>query len=169
MNNFNQDNSDFENQNLFNNLNSQEENNSHDYESSNMDPHDRWSHKRNAPINVFAMFARSLGAFSIFCAVFSIFVGAFICGGMAIILAFLSKGYNTKMERNAKFGLVAGIIGIVLQISTLIVGVYNIINVPEYREQFNSLYEQMYGAPADDSINDLLDQLQFSDMEGGIL
>ena len=73
------------------------------------------------------------------------------------------------MERNAKFGLVAGIVGIVFQLSTLTIGVYNIINVPEFREQFNSLYEQMYGAPVDDSINDFLDQLQFSDVEGGIL
>ena len=66
--------------------------------------------------NVFALFAKSLGAFSIFCAVFSVFFGTFICGGIAIILAILSKGYNTKMEKNAKIGLTTGIIGIVLQI-----------------------------------------------------
>ena len=138
------------------------------FDQDNFDQ-DNFESVKKAPINVFAMFARSLGVFSIFCAFFSVFFGAFICGGMAIILAILSKGYNTKMERNAKFGLVAGIIGIVFQLSTLTIGVYNIINVPEFREQFNSLYEQMYGAPVDDSINDFLDQLQFSDMEGGIL
>ena len=88
---------------------------------------------------------------------------------MAVILAILSKGYNTKMERNAKFGLAAGIIGIVFQLTTITVSVYNIINVPEYRENFNSLYEQIYGTPVDDSITDFLDQLQFSDTEGGIL
>ena len=138
------------------------------FDQDNFDQ-DNFKSVKKAPINVFAMFARSLGVFSIFCAFFSIFFGALICGGMAIILAILSNGYNTKMERNAKFGLVAGIIGIVFQLSTLTIGVYNIINVPEFREQFNSLYEQMYGAPVDDSINDFLDQLQFSDMEGGIL
>ena len=130
---------------------------------------DNYESIKKVPINVFAMFARSLGIFSIFCAFFSIFFGAFICGGMAIILAFLSKGYDTKMVRNAKIGLVTGMIGIVIQLSTLTVGVYNIINIPEYRESFNSLYEQIYDTPVDESINDFLDQLQGVTQEGGIL
>ena len=119
--------------------------------------------------NVFALFARSLGVFSIFCTVFSVFLGSFICGGLAIVLAILSKGYNTKMEKNAKIGLVTGIVGIVLQISALTVNIYNIIHVPEFREQFNSLYEQMYGEPVDDSINEMLDQMGLPSEEGGIL
>ena len=121
--------------------------------------------------NVFALFARSLGVFSIFCAVFSIFIGAFICGGLAVILAVLSKGYNTKMEKNAVIGLTAGIIGIVLQISVLTISVYNVIHIPEFREQFNSLYEQMYGEPVDDSVNEILDEMGLPaiDAEGGIL
>ena len=119
--------------------------------------------------NVFALFAKSLGAFSIFCAVFSVFFGSFICGGLAIVLAILSKGYNTKMEKNAKIGLITGTIGIVLQISLLGFSIYNVIHVPEFREQFNSLYEQMYGEPVDDSINDMLDQMGLPSEEGGIL
>lgn len=169
MNNLEQDNFNSEVPNSLDNQNSQEQNNYQEYESSNTNHNNRWSRKATGPINVFAMFARSMGVFSIFCAVFSIFIGAFICGGMAIILAFLSKGYNTKMERNAKIGLITGIVGVVFQLSTLTVSVYNIINVPEYREQFNSLYEQMYGAPVDDSITEFLDQLGVSNTEGGIL
>ena len=119
--------------------------------------------------NVFALFAKSLGIFSIFCAVFSVFIGSFICGGLAVILAFLSKGYHIKMEKNAKIGLTAGIIGIVLQISVLGFSIYSIIHVPEFREQFNSMYEKMYGVPVDDSINDILDQLKFTDVEGDFL
>lgn len=167
MNNLEQDNFNSEVPNPLDNQNSQEQNSYQEYESFNVN--NRWSRKPTGPINVFAMFARSMGVFSIFCAVFSIFIGAFICGGMAIILAFLSKGYNTKMERNAKIGLITGIVGVVFQLSTLTVSVYNIINVPEYREQFNSLYEQMYGVPVDESITDFLDQLGVSDTEGGIL
>lgn len=119
--------------------------------------------------NVFALFAKSLGIFSIFCAVFSIFFGTFTCGGLAIVLAILSKGYNTKMEKNAVVGLAAGVIGIVLQISVLTVSVYNVIHVPEFREQFHSLYEQMYGEPIDDSINDILDEMGLPNEEGGLL
>ena len=119
--------------------------------------------------NVFALFAKSLGAFSIFCAVFSVFFGSFICGGLAIVLAVLSKGYNTKMEKNAKIGLATGIIGVVLQIFLLGFSIYNIIHVPEFREQFNSIYEQMYGEPMDDSINEMLEELGLPSSEGGIL
>lgn len=119
--------------------------------------------------NVFALFAKSLGAFSIFCAVFSVFWGTFICGGLAIVLAILSKGYNTKMEKNAKIGLATGMIGIVLQVSLLVFSIYHVIHVPEFREQFNSLYEQMYGEPVDESINEMLDNLGLPSEEGGIL
>ena len=119
--------------------------------------------------NVFALFAKSLGIFSIFCAVFSVFFGSFICGGLAIVLAILSKGYNTKMEKNAVIGLATGIIGVVLQISLLGFSVYNVIHVPEFREQFNSLYEEMYGEPVDDSINEMLDEMGLPAEEGGII
>ena len=120
-------------------------------------------------INTFAFFARSLGIFAVFCALFGIFLGSFICGGLAIILAVLSKGYKTKMEKNAVIGLVAGCIAIVLQISSLIFSVYNIINVPEYRELFNSMYEQIYGEPVDESITEMLDELGISTQEGEFL
>ena len=73
------------------------------------------------------------------------------------------------MTRNAKIGFIAGIVGIVFQLGALVFSVYNIITVPEYREKFNALYEQMYGVPADESINDILEQLGVSEVEGGIL
>ena len=118
--------------------------------------------QRKPAINVFAFFARSLGIFAIFCAIFGIFFGAFICGGLAIILSVLSKGFRTKMEKNAMIGMVTGCIAIILQISTLIFSIYNIINVPEYRELFNNMYEQIYGEPVDESITDMLDELSVS-------
>ena len=120
----------------------------------------------NKPIpNVFALFAKSLGIFSIFCAVFSIFFGSFICGGVAIILAFLSKGYDTKMEKPAKIGLWAGFIGIVLQIATIGFSVYSILYVPEFREEFSNMYEQMYGVPLDESIDNILEQFGIENLE----
>ena len=118
-----------------------------------------YEHQHRPPINVFAFFARSLGIFAIICAIFSIFFGSFICGGLAIVLAILSKGYDTKMEKKAVIGLVAGCVAIVLQISSLAFSIYNIIHVPEYREIFNSMYEQINGEPVDESITDMLDRL----------
>lgn len=119
--------------------------------------------------NVFALFAKSLGIFSIFCAVFSIFFGAFICGGLAIILAILSKGYEMKMEKNARIGLATGIFALVLQISLFIINIYSLIYIPEFREEFNSIYEEIYGEPVTDSINDLLDEMGIPDTRGGNL
>lgn len=140
------------------------------YEDSFQTPPDNDFGNTQKPFpNVFALFAKSLGAFSIFCAVFSVFFGSFICGGLAIVLAILSKGYNTKMEKNAKIGIVTGIIGVVLQISVLGFSIYNVIHVPEFREQFNSIYEQMYGEPVDDSINEMLDEIGIPSEEGEIL
>ena len=154
----------------FESTDSNSNNSNHDNtDSDNQNSFQHFPPKKLPPSFVFATFARSLGIFSIFCAAFSIFFGAFICGGLAIILAFLSKGYDTKMVRNAKIGLISGIVGVVIQISVLGISVYNIITVPEYREKFNSLYEQMYGVPVDESITDILDQLGVSDTEGGIL
>lgn len=140
------------------------ENNNTNYDNTNSS-----ANRNKPPINVFAFFARSLGIFAIFCAIFGIFIGSFICGGVAIILAILSKGYESRMGKNAIIGLACGCIAIVIQISTFVFGVYNIINVPEYRELFNSMYEQMYGEPVDESITDMLDGLGASSPEGGLL
>ncbi|MBR3602876.1 MAG: DUF4190 domain-containing protein [Lachnospiraceae bacterium] len=155
--------------NNFEDLNSDSENIEFENNNTNPDNTGSFNNRRNSSINVFALFARSLGIFAIFCAIFGIFIGSFICGGVAIILAILSKGYESRMEKNAIIGLACGCIAIVIQISTFVFGVYNIINVPEYRELFNSMYEQMYGEPVDESITDMLDGLGASSPEGGLL
>lgn len=155
--------------NNFEDLNSDSENIEFKNNNTNPDNTGSFNNRRNSSINVFALFARSLGIFAIFCAIFGIFIGSFICGGVAIILAILSKGYESRMGKNAIIGLACGCIAIVIQISTFVFGVYNIINVPEYRELFNSMYEQMYGEPVDESITDILDGLGASSPEGGLL
>lgn len=139
----------------------------YNFQGENKDYQDHTPNRENAP-NVFSVFARSLGIFSVFCAFFSIFFLSLLCGGLAIVLAVLSKGYERKMSKNAKVGLFCGLIGIVFQISALFISAYNIIHIPEFREQFNSIYEQIYGAPADDSINEILDRLG-APSEGGNL
>ena len=121
------------------------------------------------PFNFFANFARSLGIFAIFCAVCTVSTGAFICGGLAIVLAIISKGYETGMERNARIGVATGTIAITLQIFVLAFNIYSILFVPEYREQFNSIYEEIYGEPLDDSLNELFDEMDLPEMKGGNL
>lgn len=119
--------------------------------------------------NVFALFAKSLGIFSIFCAFFSMFFGTFICGGLAIVLAILSKGYETKMTKNAYIGLIAGTVSIVLQVAVFAINIYSIIYIPEFREQFYSIYEEMTGESLEDSVDELFNEMGLPENEGGNL
>lgn len=140
----------------------------HNFKDENKEYQDNTPNRGPLP-NVFSVFARSLGIFSIFCAFFSIFFLSLLCGGLAIVLAVLSKGYEMKMDKNAKAGLLCGLIGVVFQISALFISAYNIIHIPEFREQFNAVYEQIYGAPVDDSINEILDKLGAPSKGGNLL
>lgn len=155
--------------NNFEDLNSDSHNMEFENNNINSDNTNSSTNRNKPPINVFAFFARSLGIFAVFCAIFGIFIGSFICGGVAVILAVLSKGYQTKMEKNAVIGIAAGCAAIIIQIFSLVFSIYNIINVPEYRELFNSMYEQIYGEPVNDSITDMLDGLSISSQEGDFL
>ena len=128
-----------------------------------------YSSSSGSSFNVFAQFAKSLGVFSIFCCIFSMFMGTFICGGLAVILAVLSKGYDVRLRKNARLGLVTGMIAIVFQSFMFAVNVYSIIYNPEYREQFYSVYEQIYGEPLEDSLNELFEQMDLPEMKGGNL
>ncbi len=109
--------------------------------------------------NTFVSFARFLGITALICAFLSSFMGAFICGGMAIILAVLSRGSNQKMCGGARVGFVTGIVALVIQIFTLAVSIYSILYIPEFREQFNQLYEETYGIPIGDTLDELLEEL----------
>ena len=117
-------------------------------------------------LNFFANFARSLGIFSIFCAVCTVSMGSFICGGLAIVFAIISKGYETKMEKSARVGIATGILAITLQIAVFSFNIYSFIFVPEYREQFYSIYEEMYGEPIDESVNELLNEMGLPELKG---
>ena len=113
--------------------------------------------------NTFSSFAKSLGIASVFCAAFSIFYGTFIAGGLAIVLALLSKGNNPKMDRRAKIGIATASIALILQTVLFVTSIYSILYIPEYRQQFNTLYEQMYGESVEESIESILDNINLSD------
>lgn len=119
--------------------------------------------------NSFAFFARTMGIAAIFCTIFSVLYGTLLFGGMAIILAWLSKGESAQMCKIAKVGLGAGITALVVQIGMLVFSLYSLIYVPEFREKFDTLYEQMYGEPLDETIDSILDDMGVSLPEGGSL
>lgn len=91
--------------------------------------------------------ARKFGFASLICAfVFFTFpFASIILGFFAILFAILSKGYNLKMDKDAKTGIKSAIIGIVISF-TIITSVFvKFVTDSDYRN--NSLYmvDQLYG------------------------
>ncbi|MCR5670864.1 MAG: hypothetical protein K6G10_07660 [Butyrivibrio sp.] len=78
-----------------------------------------------------------------------------IIGGIAIVLAILSKGTLQKMLPQAKKAILYGSIGIVLGYGIFIYDVYKIFNDAEYRQQLNVMSEQINGVSFDDMLKDL--------------
>ena len=116
--------------------------------------------------NSFSAAARTLGLLGLFCSFFSLFWFAFLFGSLAIILAILSKGKEHKFCQTAKIGFITGISALIIQFSIIAFTVYSIVFVPEFRDQFQStfyeIYEQMYGVPFDESYPDFLNQMGIS-------
>ncbi len=88
-----------------------------------------------------------LGIASIACAI--VFASIpFISMGLgffAILFAILSKGYKPKMEKDSKFGLSLGIIGIVISLSITGSVVYKLYSDKEYRNSIYTVMDQFYG------------------------
>lgn len=77
----------------------------------------------------------------------------FLCGGLAIVFALLSKGKESRMLPTAKAGLTFGSIGIVLAVIIMASSVYMVFSNPDLMKQYEMLYEQMYGSDFEDDMN----------------
>lgn len=73
------------------------------------------------------------------------FYGAYIMGALAILFALLSRGEQMKLSSKAKFGLIVGIVAIILTTVMTIGAVY--IAIEEFGSIENALREycQMFG------------------------
>jgi hypothetical protein len=99
-----------------------------------------------------------LGLISIpFC--FFMYTGI-ILGGIAIVMAILSKGTAQRLLPQAKKGIFYGSIGVVLGYAVLISSIYNLVTDPTYRQQLNQFSEQYYGESMDDMLKELGVELQ---------
>ena len=90
---------------------------------------------------------------------------SFIFGGFAIVFALLSKGKERRILSVAKAGLTLGSIGIVLAAGIMITSVYTVLSNPQLMEQYETLYEQIYGS---DFENDLNSIFPFTPEENGL-
>jgi uncharacterized membrane protein AbrB (regulator of aidB expression) len=83
------------------------------------------------------------------------FNSGIILGGIAIVMAILSKGTAKKLLPQAKKGIIYGTIGIVIGYSVAISSMYTVITNPEVRQEMNTMTEQLYGESFDDMLKDL--------------
>ena len=78
-----------------------------------------------------------------------------ILGGVAIILALLSKGVAKKLLPQAKKGIFYGTIGIILGYGIMITSVHTLLTDPAYRQQRNQMSEKYYGESFDDMLKEI--------------
>lgn len=79
----------------------------------------------------------------------------FILGGISIVLALLSKGYDNKMAGSAKAGIVCSVIGLVVNILIVSVSFHTLFTDERVFQQFDSLYEQIYGDSFTDTYKEM--------------
>ncbi len=78
-----------------------------------------------------------------------------IAGGIAIVLAILSKGVMEKLLPQAKKAILYGTIGIVIGYGVFAYDIYTVVTDPEARQQLNAVSEQMNGVSFDDMLEEL--------------
>lgn len=107
--------------------------------------------------NMFAMAAKVLGIIAIFSVFTFSLYPAFIMGGLAIILAVISKGDKIQMCQAAKTGFVTGIVALALNV-TLIGGLGLLFFTDNpVKTLLNDTSVEMYGQTFDDMIKDAMD------------
>ncbi|MDE7283761.1 MAG: DUF4190 domain-containing protein [Lachnospiraceae bacterium] len=120
------------------------------------------------PVNVsepgskLATAAMVLGIISIIsCFTFTIYP-AFITGGIAIVLALLSKGRRPKLLNNARIGIICAVIGLVSN-TMLITGVTVLyFTNDDFRARVNQNYEEQYGQTIDEMLKEILEDSGYS-------
>ena len=76
-------------------------------------------------------------------------------GGVAIVLAILSRGSQKKLLPQAKRGIIYGTIGIVLGYVVFVSSLHTVLTDPSYRKQLNQMSEQMNGQTFDELLQEL--------------
>ncbi len=78
-----------------------------------------------------------------------------IVGGVAIVLAILSKGTLERLLPQAKKAILYGTLGIVIGYGVFAYDLYAVLTNPQAREQLNIMSEQMNGISFDDMLKEL--------------
>lgn len=125
------------------------------------------------PGSSFATAALILGLLSVMTAFMGTVYPPLVFGGLAIILAILSRGCDPKYLTNAKIGLISGITGLIANVAVIASAFLLIYTNPQIQEEFhttlNQYYEAVYGESFDDALEEImeaLDEYDSSEIEG---
>lgn len=86
----------------------------------------------------------SIAVFIVLPTALSLFI-SFGLGCMALLIAFLSKGYEQKLDRNAKIGSILGTIAVCVSLLIIAVSFYILLSNPEYLKESLQYAESVYG------------------------
>lgn len=115
-----------------------------------------------------ATLAFIFGACSIITNIFMPVILPCFLGGMAIILAVLSKGGERRLSRLARRGVICAVIGLVttvyLTVQVLIPSAIAQLKDPNYRMFMNQISESLYGTSFDDMLHQI-DEVLGTDLE----
>ena len=78
-----------------------------------------------------------------------------VLGGVAIIMAILSKGTMERLLPQAKKAILYGTLGIVIGYGVFAYDVYKVFTDPQLRAQLNTMSEQMNGVSFDEMLEEL--------------
>ena len=78
-----------------------------------------------------------------------------IVGGVAIVLALLSKGSAPRLLPQARRAIIFGAIGMVLGYVVFFYDIHMVLTDPQYHEQLNNMSMQMNGVSFDDMLREL--------------
>ena len=79
-----------------------------------------------------------------------------ILGGIAIIIAIISRADNEKLNRQASLGMKLAICGLILDIVLIGGSFYAVFTNPDARQEVNSTFEQMYGQSFDELLEEIV-------------
>jgi hypothetical protein len=78
-----------------------------------------------------------------------------VVGGIAVVLAILSKGTLEKYLPQAKKAMIYGALGVVIGYGVLAYDMYTVMTNPQARAQLNTMSEKVNGISFDDMLKEL--------------
>ena len=78
-----------------------------------------------------------------------------IAGGIAIVMALLSKGSSDRLLPQAKRAIIFGTLGIVIGYAVMIYDMHMVLTDPQYHQQLNAMSQQINGISFDDMLKEL--------------